>query len=148
AFNELVEISPKLRYDPETDYESWIKDNMPHGPRWGMYQSAVGDMKIAWRLRERLYYYFHNLHYDTDTKQPLFTSIDGASIYPPKSKYLYRDEMVGRNSTKLYDSSTDWAHIDTMGDEKIYQGQIILTDTDAAFRCTPYSHKIHNKICK
>ena len=113
----------------KNDQKTWKTENMPSGPRFGMYQSIVSHCPVAWKLREFTYPLFCSLY---DTKE-LITSIDGASIMPP----------VKHRTTK------DWPHIDqTISEENMvcYQGQVVLTDTTASFRCTPKSHLKHQEI--
>lgn len=124
SVNWLTSILPPLSRATQT----WTPENTPTGPRKGMYQSLVGHCPVAWELREKLYPLFASLHATED----LITSIDGATIFPPCKS-----------------SAADWPHIDQTTSEKdlvCYQGQVVLTNTTASFRCTPGSHLIHEEI--
>ena len=124
SYNWLSSVNPKLTRKAET----WTNENIPSGPRRGMYQSIISHCPIVWKLREKLYPLFSSLH---GTKE-LITSVDGATFMPP-----------------LISSYKDWPHIDqTSLDQSIYsiQGQVVLTDTTASFRCTPKSHLKHQEL--
>ena len=117
---------PPLTRDPKT----WTTTTTPSGPRKGMYQSLIGHSPVAWTLRERMYPLFVSLHGTSE----LITSIDGATIFPP---------VTG--------SKKDWPHIDqTTSESKLvsFQGQVVLTNTTASFRCTPKSHLKHEELVK
>ena len=65
------------------------------------------------------------------------TSVDGITIKPPGPPY---------HNNKPKD---DWPHLDqTIRDEmtRCIQGQIVMTNTSAGFRCSPRSHLIHSEI--
>ena len=112
------------------DYSTWITSSMPLGPKWGMYQSIVSHSPFMWRLRELSSPVFEHIW---DTEDVVF-SIDAASIYPPKESIIREKE-------------NDWPHLDqTERGLKCYQGQVVLTDTTAAFRATPRSHLVHDDI--
>lgn len=104
---------------------------MPLGPRYGMYQSIISNYPRFWELREEMYYLFSLMYGDFE----LVTSIDGASIYPPKKKH-------GR--------VPDWAHIDQTinSDLMCYQSQFVTTDTTASFVATIGSHLKHAKMIR
>ena len=102
------------------DYKSWKSNRMPYGPRWGMYQSFISHSPVAWKMRELFYPLFSGLW----NEKKLLTSIDGASVFPPRI-------IKGK----------DWPHLDqTKLKDECYQGQIVLTNTTSAFRCTPKSN--------
>ena len=108
--------------------ETWTFENLPSGPRKGMMQSIISHSPVAWELREKLYPLFSALHGTKD----LITSLDGATILPP-----------------IQGSNKDWPHIDQTKSEddiKCFQGQVVLTNTTACFRCTPKSHLKHKEI--
>jgi len=112
----LINLSDGLTENGST----WIPANMPYGPRRGMMQSLIGHCPTVWRLREKMYPLFCQLHNTED----LYTSIDGASIHPP-----------------IYGNKKDWPHIDqTMEEPWCIQGQAVLSSSTATFRCTPKSH--------
>lgn len=122
----LTDLLPPLTRNPAT----WTSQNTPSGPRMGLYQSIVSHCPIAWILREKLYPLFCGLW---NTKE-LITSLDGATILPP-----------------THIESNDWPHIDQTKPESeihCYQGQVVLTDTTACFRCTPGSHLKHDELSK
>ena len=117
----LEKLSPQLK-------SKWSINNLPYGPRFGMMQSLVGHCPAVWELRERLYPLFREIW----KEDALLTSIDGASVHPA-----------------VVHKSADWPHIDqTKVDVRCVQGEVVLTDTTATFRCTPKSHKKHLELLK
>jgi len=113
--------------DPEKP-QTWVSKNMPYGPRHGMMQSIISHAPTFFEIREALYPLFSDL-WQTNK---LYTSLDGASIHPP----IYETKKT-----------KDWPHIDqTRTDVKCIQGQAVLSDSTAVFRCTPGSHLKHQEI--
>ena len=113
------------------DHKSWKSNNIPHGPKVGMMQSLIGHCLTVWDIREAIYPLFKLIWNDPD----LLCSLDGATVFPPKAPYYHPDK--------------DWAHLDQTALEPDlvgYQGQVVLTDTDAAFVCSPKSHLVHKQI--
>jgi len=121
----LKRCTDGVTHDPDT----WKTTKLPSNLHGALYQVLVGHAPRIWKLREKLYPLFVGLWDEED----LITSIDGATITPP---------IIRR-------SKGDWAHIDQTElepDTVCYQGQVVLTDTTACFRCTPGSHLIHDRI--
>lgn len=119
----LISISDRLTENPQT----WTSRNIPYGPRLGMMQSLISHCPTFWKIREAVYPIFCQL-YDTNK---LLTSMDGATVHPP-----------------IHDGSKkDWPHIDqTVEDLWCVQGQVVLSETTASFKCTPTSHLKHREI--
>lgn len=106
----------------------WKEEYLPAGPRAGMYQSLFSNAPPVWQMREALYPLFKDL-YD---ERELLTSLDGGSIFPV---------------TNVSTTGRDWAHLDqTVTDLLCIQGQVVLSDSLATFRCTPTSHKLHGRF--
>ncbi len=109
------------------DHETWKHKNMPFGPRLGMMQSLISSTTTAWECRRLMRPIFEHIWDETD----LLTSIDGATIFPP------RHVNKGR----------DWHHIDQISKGfKCIQGQLVLTNTSASFKCVKKSNKIHDEL--
>jgi hypothetical protein len=127
AIKWLINLDIGLTRDKKT----WNIKNTPLGPRYGMYQSIISHYPKFWKLREELYHVFTLLYDDFE----LVTSIDGASVYPPKST---------SKTTK------DWAHIDQTinSNSMCYQSQLVCTDSTATFVATVGSHLKHKQILK
>eukprot|EP00343_Euplotes_focardii_P010542 CAMPEP_0205831402 /NCGR_PEP_ID=MMETSP0206-20130828/43984_1 /ASSEMBLY_ACC=CAM_ASM_000279 /TAXON_ID=36767 /ORGANISM="Euplotes focardii, Strain TN1" /LENGTH=364 /DNA_ID=CAMNT_0053135999 /DNA_START=15 /DNA_END=1107 /DNA_ORIENTATION=- len=107
--------------------QGWKEEYLPAGPRSGMYQSLFSNAPPVWEMREALYPLFKEIY----EEPALLTSLDGGSIYP-----------VGDLS-----SGRDWAHLDqTVTDLLCVQGQVVMSDSLAGFRCTPTSHKLHERF--
>jgi len=72
----------------------------------------------------------------------LYTSLDGASIYPPPE-----DTASTASGSRAHKTPDDWAHVDqTDPDLLCVQSQVVLSNSQAAFRCTPTSHARHREI--
>ena len=81
----------------------------------------------------------------------MITSIDGINIKPNLvGPYDNSNPSISTSSDFTLNASTDWAHIDqTSGDPlKCVQGQIVLANTTACFRCSPKSCFLFNEIMK
>ena len=136
------------RNDPKT----WGGYNAPPQTRPGLFQALMSHLPSIWDTRTdpRVYLPFsilyNNLREEEDI--PLIPSIDGIN--------------VKCNSTPLFDinKSKDWPHLDQTERKredvefgsrddntfKCLQGQLVLTQTTASFRCSPRSHKVFNTV--
>ena len=118
------------RYPVTEDFNSWKTSNVPYIRANGVIQwGGIPHCPTANRVRELMFPYYVDL-WGTDD---LITSLDVATVHPPKQRSIL----------------PDWAHVDqtyqTYGMDCV-QGQMVLTDTTAAFRCTPLSHLQHSTI--
>lgn len=119
-------VSWLKRIIPNLEDSEWTSFNTPYGPRFGMFQSIIGHCPTIWEIREDSYNIFRQLL----SCDKLLTSIDGATVCPITTRKV-----------------KDWPHIDqTRDDIKCIQGQVVLTDTTACFRCTPFSNHKHKEI--
>eukprot|EP00056_Hartaetosiga_gracilis_P020916 m.21913 g.21913 ORF g.21913 m.21913 type:complete len:443 (-) comp8774_c0_seq1:87-1415(-) len=131
------------KLDPD-DMSTWITDNLPGGPRFGMYQSLVGNLPAIWDLRtdDRVKKVFKEAYSGLREKEidSFFTSIDGMTLRPPVKPFHVDDEKK------------DWAHLDQTSyindPYNCIQGQIVLSNTSAAFRCSPKSHLLLKTFLK
>ncbi len=121
--------------------KTWITKALPPQTRAGMYQSIIANLPIVWQYRThpKIKELFQGLYSQIRNKEvtDFVTSIDGINIKPPSPPY---------HNNKPTD---DWPHLDqTIRDEmtKCIQGQIVMTNTTAGFRCSPRSHLVHNEI--
>ncbi len=121
--------------------ETWKTENLPPQTRAGMYQSIMSNSNYVWELRThpRVKEIFQGLYSNICEEEitKFVTSIDGINVKPPGPPY---------HSDKPKD---DWPHLDqTIRDDMTLciQGQIILSNTSAGFRCSPRSHLVHNEI--
>ena len=120
------------------DPNSWTGYNTPTQTRTGMYQALMPNLPIIWKTKTRseIVKIFEILYqkFKPNSSKELIVSNDGINIKPGHVGPFNND-----NPTPV-----DWPHIDqTSSDDpfKCIQGQLVLTDTTAAFRCTPQSHK-------
>ena len=121
------------------DLGSWTEERMPPQTRFGLFQSRLGNSAAAWRVRT------HPAVRDVFTKvfsglrgepvREFVTSVDGVNVRPPVAPFYEPD-------------GDDWAHFDLTRDEpeECVQGQVVLTDTTAGFRCSPRSHLLHTEV--
>ena len=126
-------ISPGLRTE-------WTDDKTPPGPRSGLFQNTSIHFPPVWRVRTdaRVRQIFE-ASYGALRGKPFtdfVTSCDGINIRPPGPPYF--DEAESR----------DWAHLDQTtskipGDDTnpflCVQGQAVLSNSTACFRCSPGS---------
>lgn len=135
-------INPDLDYSDEKVRSTWTKPNLPPQTRSGMFQSMIGHINPVNRVRENPQYkqVFREMYsrIKTNFDGNLIASIDGINIKP---------NLVRPYHNPL--SNKDWAHMDQTirGDVfKCIQGQMVLSNTTAAFRCSPGSHHVYEKI--
>ena len=134
--------------DRENLHETWKVSRLPPQTRPGLFQRAMGfSLPVRYAVNHpKVKQIFTTVHQAVNPTQMeegaiLYSSIDGINVKPGLIR-PYHPSADHR----------DWAHVDQMktskeldGVESI-QGQIVLTDTSAAFRCTPKSHLVHDFI--
>lgn len=120
--------------------ETWTKYNLPPQTRPGMFQVFFGHLQGVWDIRnsDSTHYIFSTLYsaLREENITEFATSFDGMFILP-------------RESGQYAESSKDWAHIDQTFRKQPFaciQGEAVLTNTTAAFRCTPGSCHIYEKF--
>ena len=131
--------------------ESWQQTNLPINLRGGLYQSVFANLPVVWsyraadETRECFTKLYSGLRGREVTK--FATSVDGMTFKPPIEPF---------NDIK------DWAHLDqTVRDSRLMlpkgvvvedvrelciQGQVVLNDSTASFRCSPGSHLLYEQI--
>lgn len=117
-----------------TQPETWTVDKLPPQIRYGLYQNLVSNLQPVWEIRrdERLKSLFKQV-YSTlrgESVEEFVCSIDGINIQP----------NISRNT----EGEKDWPHFDQTERDDIFkcvQSQVVLTNTTAAFRASPTSHK-------
>lgn len=124
--------------------DTWIFENLPPQTRPGMYQGIIANNPEVWEIRNNEEYktlfreMYLRLKPDSFKKQDkLVSSIDGVNIKPNKLGPYKKPNSV------------DWAHIDQTkrGDTfACIQGQIVLSESDSCFRCSPRSHLVFEPI--
>lgn len=136
---EFQTISPSLQVDSvESLRNTWKDEDMFPQTRKGLHQRGLSY--LTWPLRQdpKVSEIFSNLYSHVREKpiQDMVTSIGSINIRPPIKPFF--------NS-----NSKDWAHVDQTVHKNPYfciQGEVVLTDTTAAFRCSPKSHTIYNSV--
>eukprot|EP00730_Choanoeca_flexa_P018648 TRINITY_DN9078_c0_g1_i4.p1 TRINITY_DN9078_c0_g1~~TRINITY_DN9078_c0_g1_i4.p1 ORF type:complete len:343 (+),score=52.67 TRINITY_DN9078_c0_g1_i4:1178-2206(+) len=131
--DSLKTLSPKL------SARNWKEDLLPGGPRAGLFQSLVGQFPAVWSVRthQNVRRVFTAAYSGLREEQidDFVVSSDGINVQPPIGPY--------------HDPDRDWAHLDQTfrGDPyRCVQGQVVLTDTSACFRCSPRSHHIYDDL--
>lgn len=120
---------------------TWIRENLPPQTRPGLYQALMSHIQPVWTVRsnknvrkifEVLYSNLRNEKVDD-----FITSFDGINFMPNGIKPFYTQR------------SKDWPHLDQTKRNNPFdciQGQAVLSNTTACFRCTPGSFRIYNEI--
>ena len=111
---------------------------IPWGPQLGMFHSMVGNLPTFWSVRthNHLREIYSNLYSGLRGKQinEFFTSIDGGSFHPANVPVSVRIKP-------------DWPHLDRStadnGQCEVIQAQVVLNNTQSAFRASPRSHLIY-----
>lgn len=131
-------ISPYLS---RTDLETWHDPTRtPPQVRTGLYQGVYSNLQPVWDVRGH-----PNVHrvfgeaYTGLRGKPAFdllTSVDGINLRPPSARRGHNPE-------------TEWPHLDQTErgyPSKCVQGQVVLTESSACFRCVPGSHAFHDEV--
>lgn len=121
---------------------AWTKENLPPIPRAGLFQRIFGNLPPVWEIRTdpRIRHIFETVYSDLRGYEvtDFVTSIDAVNVHPPIGPYQ--------------EDSKDWAHLDQTyreGDKpehRCVQGQVVLNESTASFRCSPKSHSIFGEI--
>lgn len=144
-FNEdvakhLMTLSPELR----TPADWFVRTKLPPSLRSGMYQQFLSNFQPLWDVRcsEKLCRVFRDMYTHLRGKpvSDLVTSIDGMTYRPYNPSHTHRD-------------SSRWPHIDLVdpiGSNvfKYVQGQVVMSNSSAMFRCFPGSHRHHREMLK
>jgi len=128
-------VSPSLKLDTLEEIKAtWIDRDLMPQTRKGLFQR--GYASLAWPIRQdpRMSDLFKQLYTELrgEPVEELISSIDGINIRPPIGPFF-----EGPSPQK------DWAHVDQTGSVDPFQcvqSQVVLTNTSAAFRCSPKSH--------
>lgn len=145
TLDAFKKINPDLDYSDENVRKTWTKPNLPPQTRSGMFQSMIGHINPVNRVRENTKYIeiYKEMYsrlktgFSKETGE-LISSIDGINIKPNLIRPYHNPQL-----------DKDWAHMDQTirGDIfKCIQGQVVLSNTSASFRCSPKSHLVYEKI--
>eukprot|EP00050_Salpingoeca_kvevrii_P012539 m.23372 g.23372 ORF g.23372 m.23372 type:complete len:342 (-) comp4107_c0_seq1:93-1118(-) len=131
----LRALNPALTRKPST----WTPGNLPSGPRSGLFQSLVSHFPTVWELRadERVRSIFTEMYSALRGRrvEDYVVSLDGINVRPPARPFHRPDE--------------DWAHLDQTVRNDIFsciQGQVVLSNSTACFRCSPKSHLVFEEV--
>lgn len=134
--------------NPELDHkkpETWIRENLPPQGREGMLQSLIGHIPPVTEtrrdplLKELFAEMYKRLDPPNNSElqyEDMVASLDGINVLHPETGPYFDDEPH------------DWAHLDqTQGSPyRCIQGQVVLSKSTAAFRCSPKSHQIFEDV--
>eukprot|EP00211_Chloroparvula_japonica_P005819 CAMPEP_0119133980 /NCGR_PEP_ID=MMETSP1310-20130426/15014_1 /TAXON_ID=464262 /ORGANISM="Genus nov. species nov., Strain RCC2339" /LENGTH=343 /DNA_ID=CAMNT_0007124717 /DNA_START=43 /DNA_END=1074 /DNA_ORIENTATION=- len=136
----LETICPDLRAD-QMD-RTWKKENLPYGPRMGMYHSLVSNLDALWSIRTspRVRNIFEQTysHLRERKVEEFYCSVDGMTVHPPIGPYAEEQKQ-------------DWAHLDQSSYNNPFwciQGQVVLNNSTACFRASPRSHLVYTDLLK
>lgn len=136
-----------------TKPETWNKENLPVMTRPGMFQATMCNLPVIWRtkMNPHILRIFETLYGKFRGTTDLVVSNDGINIKhgehgPFNDDKLYKGGRKKLSAQQIEDNDveSDWAHLDQTIDADMYrciQGQLVMTNTTSAFRCTPKSHK-------
>lgn len=128
------------RHKPET----WNDYNLPVMTRAGMFQATMCNLPVIWetKIDKNIVKIFEILYGKFRGSTDMIVSNDGINI-KHGAHGPFHDE------SKSFEK--DWAHIDQTTTDNPFQciqGQLVMTNTTSAFRCTPKSHKYLGDILR
>lgn len=134
---------------------TWDTYNLPVMTRPGMFQATMCNLPIIWKTKvnPNIVRIFETLYGKFRGTTDLILSNDGMNIKhgehgPFNDEKIYgtgKKKETAKAKIESNDLRNDWAHIDQTIDADIYrciQGQLVMTNTTSAFRCTPKSHRL------
>lgn len=125
SFEKIFIVNKKNMFNNESKL---IPQSKP-----GLFQSLVSNIKTAWDIRQderiiNIFKYLYSQMYGIEIDN-LIVSGDGINLCPPLKN--------------TFENTLDWTHIDqTDLNRHCIQGQIVLSDSNGCFICTPRSHKL------
>lgn len=132
------------RTELETTWEDG--NRLPPQTRPGLFQTLVGCFRAPWEIRTHknvartFYALYARLRGERAVRKGLVVTHDGINLRPPGLGPFYTE-----------DPDKDWPHLDQTKSSNVFdciQGQVVLTNTTAAFRCTPGSHHAYPAIIR
>lgn len=141
TLSQICKISPEVKLGSMKEIEeTWTRENLMPQTRSGLFQNGYSFLSWPIRSAPEVVAIFQEA-YTALRGEPvveLVSSLDAINIRPPIKPFTTP-------------SAKDWAHIDqTLSDNpyECVQGQVVLTNTTAAFRCSPKSHLIYKDLLK
>jgi hypothetical protein len=127
-----IETYPKLK-------QTWTDRNIMPQVRKGLHQHGYSFLGWPVRGSEEVSTIFKEVYSDLrgHPVTELVTSLDAINVRPPIPPFAQ--------------DTGDWAHVDQTKSADPFacvQGQVVLTNTTAGFRCSPKSHLVHEDILK
>lgn len=130
---------------------TWTRPNLPPQMVEGQFKSHIANLEPVWSVRRHpnVHKVFSTLYSDAE-----FAKVRG---YIPDKFTIASDGINLRpayvppytSDADLSDYSKDWAHIDSTNRNDPFhciQGQVVLNQSTAAFRCSPGSHLVFNQV--
>ena len=134
----MQKISPELSTETYNKLKSTWKDRdiMPQ-VRKGLHQQGYSFLGWPVRGSSQVSQIFREAYSGVRGYEinETVTSLDAINVRPPIPPFEKPEN--------------DWAHVDQTEMENIFeciQGQVVLTNTTAGFRCSPKSHLIHSEM--
>jgi hypothetical protein len=135
-----LEVLSSGHFDHRRATETWDPSVLPPMVRSGLVQALMGNLSEVADMRShpRCVHLFRVLHSELRgvAVDELVTSIDGINIRPPVEPF--HD-----------DRTEDWPHVDVSRKGCMFncvQSQVVLNNTSAAFRCSPKSHTLYERL--
>jgi hypothetical protein len=138
---QAMEALSQGRFDHRDFRGTWNPEVLPPMVRSGLIQALmgngqeVGELRSDDRVTELTKLAYSDLH-GYEVKE-VVCSVDGINIRPPIAPFSDDDRQE------------DWPHIDVSHKGRMLeciQAQIVLTNTTAAFRCSPKSHLVSDAL--
>ena len=97
----------------------------------GMYQCLISNLPAVWRIRT----------------SPIVRRCFSI-LYRHSNEFIVSSDGFTLTPNRAYSQPKDWPHVDQTSDGtfRCVQGQAVLTETTAAFVCSPKSHHIHSEL--
>jgi uncharacterized membrane protein YgcG len=135
-----LEVLSHGRFDRTRASDTWDPSVLPPMVRSGLVQALMGNLAAVANLRadprcSTLFQLLYSHLHGTDVKE-LVTSVDGVNIRPPVEPFHT-------------DRTEDWPHVDVSRKGRMFecvQSQVVLNPSSAAFRCSPKSHLLYEKL--
>jgi len=138
---------------------TWIPQNLPPHGRFGLFKSLLNNLQPVWEIRRdpRLLEIFRKVYGSLREERNSYSyTTDGAreTMMGGLDSFICSPDGVNLQPNQMPDGfgnipDKDWAHVDSTNRRNPFQcvqGQVVLTNTTAAFRCTPGSHLMFDEV--
>lgn len=127
-------------FKPAKATDTWKAEILPPWIRDGLFRTGISGHPAVTRIRsdDRMSNIFRGVQSYLFGRNigDLVTSIDSVNFRPPVAPFFTP-------------AAKDWPHVDVTGADGVYsciQGQVVLSNSTAAFRCSPKSHLLYKEF--